>query len=59
MTPSKKRLVAAKEAAETLGVAERTVRRWCQRHEVQAVLTPGGAGRWRVWVDEDGVVVRA
>lgn len=54
----RKRLVPSKEVAEALGVHERTVRRWCQRHEVDAVLTPGGK-LWRVWVDADGVPLRA
>ena len=54
----RRRLVATKEVAENLGVNERTVRRWCQRHEVDAVLTPGGK-LWRVWVDADGVPVPA
>jgi predicted site-specific integrase-resolvase len=55
----KKKLVSAKECASNLAVAERTVRRWCQAADVQAVLTPGGRGLWRVWVDEDGVPLRA
>ncbi|MEW5743796.1 MAG: helix-turn-helix domain-containing protein [Myxococcota bacterium] len=58
MGASGKRLVSVKAAAEVLDVHEKTVRRWCQRGEVQAVLTPGGRGVWRVWVDADGVVVR-
>lgn len=53
-----KRLVSVKTAAEVLDVHEKTVRRWCQRGEVAAVLTPGGRGVWRVWVDARGVVVR-
>lgn len=52
------RLVSCKEAAEVLAVHERTVRRWCTSQEVFAVLTPGGRGVWRVWVDASGVPVR-
>jgi len=46
-----------KEVAETLGVHEKTVRRWCLRGEVAAQLLPSGA-RWRVQVDADGFPVR-
>ena len=58
MAHEKQRLVSAKELAEHLGVNERTVRRWCQRHEVRAVLLPGDR-LWRVYVNEHGEPVRA
>lgn len=54
---TKFRFVSAKEVAATLGVDERTVRRWCAKHEVDCVLTPGNK-LWRVKVDEEGVPVR-
>lgn len=52
------KLVSTRVVARTMDVDERTVRRWCNRQECWAVLTPGGRGVWRVWVDAHGLAVR-
>lgn len=53
MAERKTRWCTVKEAADEVGVDERTMRRWCNDQRVEAQLNPGGK-TWQVkcYVDD-------
>ena len=56
MSDEEKTWRSSKEVASSIGVNERTVRRWCEKGKVEAKLTPSGKN-WRIVV-VDGFPVR-
>ena len=52
------RFGSVQKVARIMDVDEQTVRRWCRKRDVRAVLTPGGRGVWRIELDARGLPVR-
>ena len=53
------KLLSTKEAAERLGVSERTVQRWCKQGRIRAVEKlvprPQGGGRKAFFIPEEEI----
>jgi transposase-like protein len=58
MNTTRARFATVVDLSRRLEVDPETVRRWCRRKDVIAVLTPGGRGQWRIEIDERGLPVR-